>query len=295
MNRQLRDEITSSGVDADDVERIIATALDEDLRYGPDVTSEATIDIDQWSEAKIVARQPGVVCGLNVALGVLEETSFPLSGATLVRRDGDAVAAGQEVMNLSGPLRPLLLAERTMLNFVTHLSGVATATNAWVRALDGTHCEVRDTRKTTPGLRQLEKYAVRCGGGVNHRLGVGDAALVKDNHIDAAGGITKAVAAIRSAQPDIDLEVECDTLEQVREAVSAGCRMILLDNMDLETITAAVAIIRTTASIRVEASGSMTLERARLVARTGVDYIAVGSLTHSVMSLDFGLDIVEKP
>ena len=294
MNRQLRDEITSSGVDADDVERIIATALDEDLRYGPDVTSEATIDIDQWSEAKIIARQPGVVCGLNVALGVLEETSFPLASATLVRRDGDAVAAGQEVMILSGPLRPLLLAERTMLNFVSHLSGVATATNAWVRALDGTHCEVRDTRKTTPGLRQLEKYAVRCGGGVNHRLGVGDAALVKDNHISAAGGIAKAVVAIRFAHPDIDLEVECDTLEQVREAVSAGCRMILLDNMDLETITAAVAIIRTTPSIRVEASGSMTLERARLVAGTGVDYIAVGSLTHSVMSLDFGLDTVEN-
>jgi nicotinate-nucleotide pyrophosphorylase (carboxylating) len=280
MNRQLRDEVASSGVDAEDVERVIATALDEDLRYGPDVTTEATIDVDQWSEAKIVARQPGVVCGLNVALGVLEETSFPLSGATLMRRDGDAVAAGQEVLSLSGPLRPLLLAERTMLNFVTHLSGVATAANAWVRALEGTHCEVRDTRKTTPGLRQLEKYAVRCGGGVNHRLGVGDAALVKDNHIGAAGGITKAVAAIRLAHPDIGLEVECDTLEQVREAVSAGCRMILLDNMDLETITAAVAIIRT------------TVERARLVAGTGVDYIAVGSLTHSVMSLDFGLDIV---
>jgi nicotinate-nucleotide pyrophosphorylase (carboxylating) len=292
VKSELRAELESSSVDADDVGRIIATALDEDLRFGPDVTSEATITIDQWSEATIVARQPGVVCGLIVALGVLEETSFPQSGVTLVRHDGDAIVAGQEVMSLSGPLRPLLLAERTMLNFLTHLSGVATATSAWVRALEGTHCQVRDTRKTTPGLRQLEKYAVRCGGGVNHRLGLGDAALVKDNHIGAAGGITKAVAAIRCIHPAIALEVECDTLEQVREAVSVGCDMILLDNMDLAAIEAAVAVIRSTSSIRVEASGSMTIERARLVAHTGVDYIAVGSLTHSVASLDLGLDIV---
>jgi nicotinate-nucleotide pyrophosphorylase (carboxylating) len=292
VNSELRAELESSGVDAHDVERIIATALDEDLRFGPDVTSEATIAVDQWSEATIVARQPGVVCGLFVALGVLEETSFPLSGVTLLRHDGDAIVAEQVVMSLSGPLRPLLLAERTMLNFITHLSGVATATNTWVHALEGTHCHVRDTRKTTPGLRQLEKYAVRCGGGVNHRLGLGDAALVKDNHVDAAGGITKAVAAIRSAYPALALEVECDTLEQVREAVSVGCDMILLDNMDLATIEAAVDIIRSTSSIRVEASGSMTIERARQVAQTGVDYIAVGSLTHSVTSLDLGLDIV---
>lgn len=292
MNRRLRDEVASSGIDADDVERIIATALDEDLRFGPDVTSETTIDIDQYCEANIVARRPGVVCGLNVALAVLEVTGFPLPGATLIYHDGDGVGVGQKVMSLAGPLRPLLLAERTMLNFITHLSGVATATNAWVRALEETHCQVRDTRKTTPGLRQLEKYAVRCGGGVNHRMGVGDAALIKDNHIGAAGGITKAVTAIRSTHPDIGLEVECDTLDQVREAVSIGCRMILLDNMDLDTVAAAVAIIRATPSIRIEVSGSMTLERARLVASTGVDYIAVGSLTHSVMSLDFGLDIV---
>jgi nicotinate-nucleotide pyrophosphorylase (carboxylating) len=292
VNSELRAELQSSSVDADDVERIIATALEEDLTFGPDVTSDATIAIDQCSEARVVARQPGVVCGLNVALGVLESTSFPLSGVTLLGQDGDAIVAGQEVMRLSGPLRPLLLAERTMLNFLSHLSGVATATNAWVRALEGTHCQVRDTRKTTPGLRQLEKYAVRCGGGVNHRLGLGDAALVKDNHVDAAGGIAKAVEAIRSASPAIALEVECDTLEQVREAVSVGCDMILLDNMDLASIEAAVAIIRGTSSIRVEASGSMTIERARLVALTGVDYIAVGSLTHSVTSLDLGLDIV---
>ena len=178
-----------------------------------------------------------------------------------------------------------------MLNFLTHMSGIATATNEWVRELQGTNCKVRDTRKTTPGLRQLEKYAVRCGGGTNHRFGLGDAALVKDNHIVAAGGITKAVAAIRRTYPDHLVEVECDTLDQVREAVMTQCQLILLDNMDIQLIRAALAITRSSPSVKVEVSGGVNLNSAREIAEAGADFIAVGSITHSVIALDLGLDI----
>ncbi|MCU1362956.1 MAG: nicotinate-nucleotide diphosphorylase (carboxylating) [Acidimicrobiaceae bacterium] len=292
MNETLSSLVERSGLDAQDLTRLVKIALDEDLRWGPDATTESTIDGDHSVQAEVVARQPGVVCGLGVALSVLDEVSFPLTGVTLTREDGEAVTAGDVVMRLSGPLPPLLLAERSLLNFLTHLSGIATATDRWVRAIEGTDCRVRDTRKTTPGLRSLEKYAVRCGGGLNHRMGLGDAALIKDNHIDAAGGITKAVTALRRSRPDLELEVECDTLDQVREAVRVGCSLILLDNMDLETLRAAVTITREAPGIRVEASGGITLERARDVADTGVDYIAVGSLTHSVRALDLGLDVV---
>jgi nicotinate-nucleotide pyrophosphorylase (carboxylating) len=292
MNVELRETIEMTGLDADELERLVNAAFAEDLRFGPDVTTEATIQHDQMAAAEMVARQPGIVCGLSVALAVLESAAFPLSGVTLLHHDGDRIARGDALLHFSGPLRPLLLAERTMLNFMTHMSGIATATGHWARALEGTQCRVRDTRKTTPGLRQLEKYAVRCGGGMNHRMALGDAALIKDNHIAAAGGITKAVNAIRSTNPDIVLEVECDTLEQVREAVAARCSLILLDNMDIQTIEAAVAIIGESPGTQVEASGGMTLERARSLAEVGVDYIAVGSLTHSVTALDLGLDMV---
>ncbi len=279
-------------LDAAELIALIELALDEDLRYGPDVTSDATISIDQQCDAAVVTREPGVACGVPVALAVLHVVEFPESGITIEHHDGDEIAPGAVLLRLAGPLHPLLLAERTILNFMTHLSGIATATNTWVRALQGTSCEVRDTRKTTPGLRQLEKYAVRCGGGTNHRMGLGDAALVKDNHIEAAGGITRAVDAIRSVAPQISLEVECDTLDQVREALEVGCSLVLLDNMSIEMIDSAVALIRTFPGVRSEASGGMAIERARVVAETGVDYIAVGSLTHSVAALDIGLDVV---
>jgi len=292
MNGRLLKILGDARLDAAELERLIGVALSEDLRFGPDVTSDATISDDQHSTAAVVARQRGIVCGVPVALAVLEAVQFPESGVTIVRHDGEVVGVNDVILHLSGPLRPLLLAERTLLNFMTHLSGIATATNAWVRALEGTDCKVRDTRKTTPGLRQLEKYAVRSGGGANHRMGLGDAALIKDNHIAAAGGITRAIAAIRAANPDIDLEVECDTLAQVSEAVEAGCSLILLDNMDLEEIKAAVETIRRVPGVRSEASGGMTLDNAGVIAHTGVDYIAVGSLTHSVIALDLGLDIV---
>ena len=195
------------------------------------------------------------------------------------------------MLRVRAPLRELLGAERTLLNFLTHLSGIATATRAWSDALAGTGCAVRDTRKTTPGLRQLEKYAVRCGGGRNHRMGLGDAALIKDNHIVAAGGIGPAIAAVRSAAPGLPLEVECDTLPQVRQALDAGADLILLDNMSLADLRAAVTMTRGHPGVRLEASGGLRLETARAVAGTGVDYVAVGALTHSSPALDLGLDI----
>jgi nicotinate-nucleotide pyrophosphorylase (carboxylating) len=202
------------------------------------------------------------------------------------------------VLRIRGPLRELLGAERTLLNVLTHLSGIATATRAWADALAGTGCAVRDTRKTTPGLRQLEKYAVRCGGGVNHRMGLGDAALIKDNHVAAAGGVAAAITAVRAAAPGLPLEVECDTLGQVREALDAGARLILLDNMGLAGLRAA-ARLRAAASLggrypaaRLEASGGLRLEDARAVAATGVDFVAVGALTHSSPALDLGLDLL---
>jgi nicotinate-nucleotide pyrophosphorylase (carboxylating) len=195
-------------------------------------------------------------------------------------------------MSLEGSLRALLVAERTLLNFMTHLSGVASATYAWSRALEGTDCRVRDTRKTTPGLRQLEKYAVRCGGGMNHRMGLGDAALIKDNHVAATGSITAAIDDVRRRYPDVPLEVECDTLEQVEEALSAGCSLILLDNMSVRQIEEAVELARPFLDVRLEASGGLTLSSAAEVAATGVDYVAVGALTHSVRALDLGLDLL---
>jgi nicotinate-nucleotide pyrophosphorylase (carboxylating) len=284
--------LTAAKIDGPGLRRVVDAALDEDLRYGPDTTSEATTRADQEATGHVAARQPGIVCGVTVALAVLDAVRFPLSGTTIVRRDGEAIEAGDVVLRLSGPLRPILLAERTLLNFMTHLSGVATATNAWVEALQGTNCTVRDTRKTTPGLRELEKYAVRCGGGTNHRLGLGDAALIKDNHIATAGGVTQAVAAVRSSFPAMSLEVECDTLDQVLEALDAGCTLILLDNMDVAGITAALAAARRFPAVRFEASGAMTLRRAVAIARAGVDYIAVGAITHSAPALDLGLDMV---
>jgi nicotinate-nucleotide pyrophosphorylase (carboxylating) len=195
------------------------------------------------------------------------------------------------VLRVSGPAAAVLGAERTMLNFVTHLSGIATATRAWADAIAGTSAVVRDTRKTLPGLRALQKYAVRCGGGQNHRLGLGDAALIKDNHVAAAGGIAKAIEAVRAAAPSVPLEVECDTLDQVREALEAGARFILLDNMGVAALREAVAVARAFPGVKLESSGGLRLGSAREVALTGVDYLSVGALTHSSRTLDLGLDL----
>ena len=296
LNAMIAERLLAAGLDPEDTERVVRGALDEDLRYGPDVTSAATAASGARAVAGVVARQPGVLAGLPVALAVLDAAGIPpaaVLGSEPLRADGDRIADGTEVLRIRAPLRELLGAERTVLNFLTHLSGIATATRAWADALSGTGCAVRDTRKTTPGLRQLEKYAVRCGGGANHRMGLGDAALIKDNHVAAAGGIAAAIAAVRAAAPGLPLEVECDTLAQVREALDAGARLILLDNMDLADLRSAAAMARRYPLARLEASGGLRLEAARAVAQTGVDFVAVGALTHSSPALDLGLDLLE--
>ena len=282
--------LLAAGLDPEDTERVIRAALAED---GPDVTSAAIVAPGARAAAAVVAREPGVLAGLPVALAVLDAAG---AGAVLasgpLSADGDQIEAGAEVLRVRAPLRELLGAERTLLNFLTHLSGIATATRAWADALSGTGCAVRDTRKTTPGLRQLEKYAVRCGGGLNHRMGLGDAVLIKDNHVAAAGGIAAAIAAVREAAAGLPLEVECDNLTQVREALDAGARFLLLDNMGLADLRAAVAMARRYPSVRLEASGGLRLAEAGAVAETGVDFVAVGALTHSSPALDLGLDVM---
>jgi nicotinate-nucleotide pyrophosphorylase (carboxylating) len=280
--------LLAAGLEPRDAERAAATALDEDFRYGPDVTSTATAG-DAWLRAEVIARGHGVLAGVPVALAVLDAVGG-IARTTLVA-DGSRIGPGDAVLRVSGPATAVLGAERTMLNFLTHLSGIATATRAWVDTVAGTGAVIRDTRKTTPGLRQLEKYAVRCGGGENHRMGLGDAALIKDNHVAAAGGVAKAIEAVRAASPGLPLEVECDTLDQVRESLVAGASLILLDNMPVETMRAAVAQASRYPGVRLEASGGLRLSTARGVAATGVDYLAVGALTHSSPALDLGLDL----
>ena len=292
MHPMVDKQLLAAGLDPDDTERAVRGALAEDLRYGPDVTSAATAPPGLRAVAGAVARQPGVLAGIPVALAVLDAAGIAPEAAEPLRADGDRLQAGAEVLRISAPMRELLGAERTLLNFLTHLSGIATATRAWADALSGTGCTVRDTRKTTPGLRQLEKYAVRCGGGANHRMGLGDAALIKDNHVAVAGGIAAAIAAVRAAAPGLPLEVECDTLAQVADALEAGAGLILLDNMDVAGLTAAVDLARGYPRTRLEASGGLRLETARLVAGTGVDFVAVGALTHSSPALDIGLDLL---
>jgi nicotinate-nucleotide pyrophosphorylase (carboxylating) len=277
-------------LDPGDLDRVVRAALEEDLRYGPDVTTAAVIPSGTTSVADIVARQPGTLAGLLVVAAVLD-VACPAATFTPQARDGDRVAAGAVVARVDGPLAEILTAERTLLNFLTHLSGIATATRAWVDAIDGTGALVRDTRKTIPGLRVLEKYAVRCGGGVNHRMGLGDAALIKDNHIAAAGGVTAAFRAVLAAAPGVVTEVECDTLDQVGQALAAGAALILLDNMSPDQMRSAVAMARAYPAARLEASGGLRLENAREVADTGVHYLSVGALTHSSPALDLALDV----
>jgi nicotinate-nucleotide pyrophosphorylase (carboxylating) len=289
--------LQAAGLPVRDAERVVRAALEEDYRYGPDVTSSATVGDAGEVAGDVVARENGVLAGVPVALAVadlINETGHAGHGrltATALRADGDMLKPGDAVLRISGPAAGVLGAERTLLNFLTHLSGIATATRAWADAIAGTGAVVRDTRKTLPGLRALQKYAVRCGGGQNHRLGLGDAALIKDNHVAAAGGITKAIDAVRAAAPDVPLEVECDTLDQVREALEAGARFILLDNMGVAELRSAVAEARRYDEVLLEASGGLRLDNAREVASTGVDYLSVGALTHSSRVLDLGLDV----
>jgi nicotinate-nucleotide pyrophosphorylase (carboxylating) len=283
-------ELSDAGLDPEAVYAAVVAALEEDLPGGSgDVTSEATIPSDAHGKADFGAREDGTVAGLPVAALVFHYVMGDQVEVTDRMPDGTRVTAGDVVMRVAGPVRGLLTAERTALNFASHLSGIATATAAWVDALEGTRAQVLDTRKTLPGHRALQKYAVRCGGGVNHRFSLSDMAMVKDNHVVAAGGVVPAYEAVRAAHPGLRVEVEVTDLDQLRELLDAGCREILLDNMSTATMAEAVRITGDRATL--EASGGLTIERAREVAETGVDFISVGALTHSVRVFDIGMDL----
>ncbi|MCK0175131.1 carboxylating nicotinate-nucleotide diphosphorylase [Mycolicibacterium sp. F2034L] len=271
----------------------VSRALEEDLRYGPDVTTRATVPGDARTSAAMITREPGVVAGVDVALLVLDEV-LGADGYRVIQRvdDGARLEPGQALLTLEGPTQGLLTAERTMLNLVCHLSGIATATAAWVDAVAGTNAAIRDTRKTLPGLRLLQKYAVRVGGGQNHRLGLGDAALIKDNHVAAAGGVGPALRAVRAAAPGLPCEVEVDSLEQLDEILGEDVELILLDNFPVWQTQIAVQRRDARAPhVKLESSGGLTLDSAAEYAGTGVDYLAIGALTHSVRVLDVGLDV----
>ena len=280
-------------LDLDEVMRVIRTGLDEDLRYGPDVTTSATVSADAVAKASVVSREPGTVAGIDVGLLVFDEV-IGAGNYEVVERiaDGTRVAKGTVVLTVVAPTRELLTAERTMLNLLCHLSGIATATARWVDAVEGTSCKIRDTRKTLPGLRALEKYAVRMGGGVNHRMGLGDAALIKDNHVVAAGSVVAALQAVRAARPDIACEVEVDSIEQLDAVLAQNVELVLLDNFPLwQTQTAVQRRNANAPQTKLESSGGLSLDVAAEYAGTGVDYLAVGALTHSVKVLDLGLDM----
>ncbi len=283
-------ELADAGLDPAAVYDLVARTLTEDVPT-EDVTSVATIPATARGVGDFNAREPGVVAGLGVAELVFRMVlgdDVTVSGRVA---DGTRVAPGDAVLTVAGPARGLLTAERTALNIACHLSGVATATAEWVDALAGTRARVLDTRKTLPGLRALQKYAVACGGGVNHRFSLSDRAMVKDNHVVAAGGVVPAFEAVRAAYPDLRVEVEVTDLDQLKLLLEAGCTEILLDNMPAEVMAEAVRMTGGRATL--EASGGLTIERAREVAETGVDFISVGALTHSVRVFDLGLDLRE--
>ncbi|PUB27838.1 nicotinate-nucleotide pyrophosphorylase [carboxylating] [Promicromonospora sp. AC04] len=292
------------GLDAAWVARVVEVALDEDLGPAPgrDVTSQATIPPSATGVAELVAREDGVVAGLVVVPEVLDQVAarlgLPAPEVTFHAQDGDAVTAGQVLAALEGRTQVLLVAERTLLNLASRASGVATATRAFARELAGTGAQVLDTRKTTPGLRALQKYAVRAGGGTNKRMGLYDVAMVKDNHVVAAGSVAAAIRAVRERFPDVQVQVEADTTAQALEALASGADFLLLDNMEPGLLAETVAAVRAReghdgvpAHVELEATGNLTLDRARKVAATGVDFLSVGALTHSAPILDLALDL----
>lgn len=273
--------------------RVVRTALDEDLRCGPDVTTVATVPADATTAAQVVTRADGVIAGVDIARLVLDEVigtgGYEIFSAV---GDGTRVKAGDSVLSVKAPARGLLTAERTLLNVMCHLSGIATEAARWTEAVAGTSAQIRDTRKTLPGLRALQKYAVRVGGGVNHRMALGDAALIKDNHVAAAGSVLAALEAVRAQFPGLPCEVEVDSLDQLDDVLSAGAELILLDNFPVwQTQIAVQRRDRVSPATKLESSGGLTLDVAHDYAATGVDYLAVGALTHSVTVLDLGLDI----
>jgi nicotinate-nucleotide pyrophosphorylase (carboxylating) len=283
----------------DQARRVVRTALEEDL--GPrhlDVTTLATIPADQVRGAEIVARAAGVVAGLPVVPLVFDEVSTlvgtgPVESELLVT-DGADVDQGDVVARVQGALRTVLIAERTLLNVVCQLSGIATHTRQWADVLEGTGAMVLDTRKTTPGMRHLEKYAVRAGGGTNKRMGLYDVAMIKDNHKLAASSVAAAYASVRAAYPDVDVQVEVTTVDEALEAYAAGARFVMCDNMPVELLADTVRTLREQAEdVEIEATGGLTLGVAREYALTGVDYLSVGGLTHSSPILDLALDLTD--
>ena len=286
ISQSLSKLITDQGLNPDAINSKVSEALSEDS-ITDDLTSQATITQSQVSEARFVTRKSGVIAGCLVAAAVLEQCG--IKEYELLVKDGQEVSANTELIRLKAETRAILKAERTALNFLSHLSGIATFTNLWVKEVSSSKTAIRDTRKTTPGLRELEKYAVRMGGGLNHRMNLSDQALIKDNHIAAAGSVSQAINRVKKAAPGALIEVEVDTLEQLKEALQCSVEIVLLDNMSIEQTKAAVEIARGS-NTKLESSGGLKLENAAAYAATGVDYLAVGALTHSAPVLDIGLD-----
>jgi nicotinate-nucleotide pyrophosphorylase (carboxylating) len=283
---QLRDNLKTIGLSPNHIFQQVKEAISEDLAGEEDITSVATITDSQVSTADFICRADGIVSGLHVAAAVLEYCG--INHYEVLVDEGAKVSAGKILITVQANTRKLLLAERTAINFLSHLSGISTSTSKWVSELSGTKCKVRDTRKTTPGLRQLEKFAVRMGAGLNHRISLSESALIKDNHIVAAGSITNAFKLVKQKFPNKKVEIEVDTLEQLSEAILLKPDLILLDNMSVDQCIKAVSI--TNGTVKLEASGGLTLENAKAYANTGIDYMAVGALTHSAPILDIGLD-----
>lgn len=283
---QLRDNLKTIGLSPNHIFQQVKEAISEDLAGGEDITSVATITDSQVSTADFICRTDGIVSGLHVAAAVLEYCG--INHYEVLVDEGAKVSAGKILITVQANTRKLLLAERTAINFLSHLSGISTSTSKWVSELSGTKCKVRDTRKTTPGLRQLEKFAVRMGAGLNHRISLSESALIKDNHIVAAGSITNAFKLVKQKFPNKKVEIEVDTLEQLSEAILLKPDLILLDNMSVDQCIKAVSIAN--GAVKLEASGGLTLENAKAYANTGIDYMAVGALTHSAPILDIGLD-----
>lgn len=283
---QLRDNLKLMGLSPNHIFQQVKDAIAEDLAGGEDVTSNATISDSQVSTADFISKADGVVSGLHVVAAVLEYCG--VNNYEVLVDEGMQVKSGKVLITAQGNTKKLLLAERTALNFLSHLSGISTLTNKWVRQTAGTKCKIRDTRKTTPGLRQLEKFAVKMGGGENHRLSLSHSVLLKDNHIVAAGSITKAFKLIKEKYPTKELEIEVDNLDQLSEVILLQPNLVLLDNMSVDECQKAVEIVK--GKFQLEASGGLTLENAKAYAQTGVDYLAVGALTHSAPAFDIGLD-----
>ena len=292
IDPQIEQQLVAAGLSVDDVLWVIRRAIDEDLDGGVDVTTVATVPLEQRATLDLVARRPGIAAGIPVAAAVFSVVSGDAVSIRYGKSDGDMVQVGDVLISVTGPTHELLRAERPALNLLGRLGGIASMTRVWVEAVAGSNARIRDTRKTTPGLRKLEKYAVRCGGGTNHRMSLSDAALVKDNHVGAAGGVAEAFALVRAKFPDVPVEVEVDSLEQFDEVLEAGADLVLIDNFTTAEMVEAVR--RNAGRAKIEASGGLSLSVARAVADTGVDYLAVGALTHSAPVLDIGADLRQE-